>query len=112
MLNNKIQNNIKLIIWLIFNIIILIYGTYLRHIGPDGAVVFIYFMYFISFPLGLVIPFVFVCIDKCIGYDINIYYEDFPIIIDIFFPWVLFLFVGYFQWFVLIPKIKKLMIKV
>jgi len=105
MLNNLLHFNRKLIIWLVLNILILIYGTYLRLIGPDGAIVFILFMYLISFPLGLIVPFVFVCMDKCIGYDINIYYKSFPIIIDIYVPWVLFLFAGYLQWFFLFPKL-------
>ena len=94
-------------LWFFLNIAILVYGIYLRQIAPDGAIVFIYLMYFVSFPLGFAVPFVFVCMDKCVGYDINIHYSSFPIMIDILIPWVLFLIAGYLQWFILIPKIKK-----
>ena len=105
--NKLLHTNIKFIVWLFLNIIILIYGIYLRKISPDGAIVFVYLMYMISFPLGLTVPFVFVCIDKCMGYDINKYYDNFPILIDISIPWTLFLIGGYLQWFILLPKIKK-----
>ncbi len=106
MLNSVLRGKIKFL-WLFLNILTLIYGIYLRSIAPDGAVIFIYLMYIISFPLGFLVPFAFVCIDKCIGYNINIYYNSFPILIDIVIPWILFLMAGYIQWFVLIPKIKK-----
>jgi len=105
---NKIShNNTKFIVWLFLNIAILVYGIYLRQIAPDGAIVFIYLMYLVSFPLGFAVPFVFVCMDMCVGYDINVHYSSFPIMIDILIPWVLFLIAGYLQWFMLIPKIKK-----
>ena len=107
MLNKLLRTNIRFMLWLFFNIVILMYGIYLRSIAPDGAIVFAYLMYLISFPLGIVVPFVFFCIDRCIGYNINAYYDSFPIIIDIFIPWTLFLLTGYLQWFILIPKIKK-----
>ncbi len=105
--NKILYTNRKFIVWLLLNIMVFIYGTYLRQIDPDGAIVFIYLMYIISFPLGLVIPFVFACIDKCIGYNINTHYDSFPILIDIIIPWILFFIAGYLQWFILIPKIKK-----
>jgi hypothetical protein len=110
-MQNKIYSNMKFIIWIFVNIVILIYGTYLREIASDGAIIFVYLLYVISFPLGLIVPFVFVCIDKCIGYDINIYYDKFPVVIDIFVPWILFLIAGYLQWFILIPRIKKWWLK-
>ena len=107
MLNSILREKLKFLVWLFLNILILIYGIYLRSTAPDGAVIFIYLMYIISFPLGFLVPFVFVCIDKCIGYNINIYYNSYPILIDIVIPWILFLIVGYIQWFALIPKATK-----
>jgi len=105
MLNNIFHLNFKFSIWLFLNIIILIYSLYLRYLDPDGAIIFAYIMYIISFPLGFIVPFVFVCIDKCIKYDINIFYRNFPILVDIIIPWFLFVIVGYIQWFVIFPKI-------
>jgi hypothetical protein len=55
--------------------------------------------------MGFIVPLVYVCFDKCIGYDINAYYSETPIVMDIVVPWILFLIMGYIQWFIVIPKI-------
>ena len=93
------------VIWIFLNIIVLLLGLYLRTIAPDGAIVFIYLIYFISFPIGLIVPFIFIYLD--IYFNFNIYYESYPILIDIFIPWIVFLIAGYIQWFIIIPKIKN-----
>jgi len=100
----------KKIIWLSLNILILIYGIYLRSIASDGAIVFAYFLYFITFPLGFITPFIMPIITFLIGpivlvlklFNVNTY-----IIIDIIIPWISLLLVGYIQWFMLMPKINK-----
>ena len=101
------MKNILKGIWFSINLIILIYAIYLYQIDKDGAIVFAYLMFLVSFPLGFAVPFVFICMDTCVGYDINMHYDSFPIVIDIFIPWVLFLIAGYLQWFIILPKILK-----
>ena len=97
----------KKIIWLSVNIMILLYLLYLSTKGTDWGMVFAFIMYAMTFPIGFVVPYIYIFIDKYT--DINMVYfrESYPIMEGIILPWSLFLIVGYLQWFILIPKIKK-----
>ncbi len=100
------QKNKKLLFWFFLNGGALLIGFYLRSKDADGALFFLYLMYFITFPMGFFAPIIFICISKYI-YDFNQLYNSFPFIVDIFIPWILFVLLGYLQWFVIIPKIKR-----
>ena len=91
------------IIWLLVNVLILAYGIYLRNLNPDGTLIFLYLMYFVTFPMGYVVPLIFICISECFG--ISIYDQKHLLFSDITVPWVSFIFIGYLQWFVVFPKI-------
>jgi len=101
--------NTKLI-WFILNLIILIYGIYLRTIAPDGAIVLVYLMYVITFPLGFFVQ-LFLPLTTLIAVPLILIAKFFSVadfmIEDIILPWFSFLLLGYIQWFILIPKIKN-----
>ena len=98
------------LIWFILNLAILAYGIYLRSIAPDGAIVFVYLEYLITFPLGffaqVVSPFTTIVAIPII-LIIKLFNVSDPMIEDIIVPWFAFVLLGYIQWFILIPKTKK-----
>jgi hypothetical protein len=67
-------------------------------------------MYAITFPVGFIVPIILpfiaiisvpiLLIAKLLGIETYI-------IEDIIFPWIGFLLLGYIQWFIFIPKLKK-----
>ena len=98
------------LIWFFLNLAILIYGLYLRSIAPDGAIVFAYLEYLITFPLGFFVQFVFpfaTIISIPIILITKLFNVSDPMIEDIIVPWFAFVLLGYIQWFILVPKIKK-----
>lgn len=102
------------LIWFILNLAILAYGIHLRSIAPDGAVVFVYLEYLVTFPLGLFVQFIspFTTIIAIpIILIIKIFNVPDSMIEDIIVPWFAFVFLGHIQWFILIPKIKKWLTK-
>ena len=89
------------ILWFVVNIMIIVYFSYLHYTIDKDAV--IPFVYLITFPSGFLIPYL---------YMFSSYLNTFSIknalyISDIIIPGILFMIIGYIQWFILLPKIKK-----
>jgi hypothetical protein len=104
---NKISFKKKFIIWIIINILALIYGEYLIQGHKDGLIVFTYIMLLISFPFGFIFIYIILIVEylfKTLNIDIprppN---EEVLLLIE----WVEFVIAGYIQWFIIIPKIKN-----
>jgi len=93
----------KKIIWFSIHIIAIIYFSYLHAtIHKDAAIPFIYLMFLLSFPLGFIVPFIFIALLSHIHIA-----HDYLFLTDIVLIGILCMIVGYIQWFILIPKIKK-----
>lgn len=99
------MNKIK-IIWLVLNIAIIVYFSYAHvTIHYDAAIPFFYLMLLLTFPIGFIVPFV--------AYFLSFILPSVPVenpysfIDGIVVPGVVFIAVGYIQWFILLPKIRK-----
>ena len=99
------MNKIK-IIWFIFNIAILIYFSYIHvTIHYDAVIPFFYLMLLMTFPTGFIVPYISYLLSfilPFIGVE-----SPYMVIYDIVIPWLFFVPIGYIQWFILLPKIRK-----
>jgi len=96
----------KKIIWFTIHIIAIIYFSYLHAtIHQDAAIPFIYLMFLLSFPLGFIVPFIFIALSYIFP-NIHITH-NYLFLTDIVLIGILCMIIGYIQWSILIPKIKK-----
>jgi len=99
-------DNIKKVLWFVINFFIMLYFSYYHvTIHWDAAIPFVYLMFLITFPSGLIIPFIYMLL----SYILPTYNAGNPysVIGDIIIPSLLFSIIGYIQWFIIVPKIKN-----
>jgi len=93
------------VLWFGINFALIIYFSYLHYfINKDAAVGFFYLMYIITFPLGLIVPLIFIIFSDFFN---SSFFVSHLFVVDIILPGVLFMLLGYFQWFILLKKIKN-----
>lgn len=85
----------NLILWLTTNVLILIIITFTYYIYGEGTIVFIYLMLIIDFPISFIVSFVFSHMEIL---NMNFAFQ-------IFTPWIVFTLTGYFQWYIIIPRL-------
>jgi len=96
----------KKITWFIFHIIAIVYFSYMHvTVHYDAAIPFIYLMLLLSFPLGFAVPFIFIPLSYILP-EIHTG-SNYLFLIDIVLSGILFMFIGYLQWFILLPKIRN-----
>ena len=88
----------KKIIWLIINIFIFLIGLIY------GQIPFTYLMTLITFPSGIIFLFSI----SIFNIDTVLYNNELIVLI---LEWLMLLFIGYLQWFIIIPKIKIYFLK-
>jgi len=69
----------------------------------DAAIPFVYLMFLLTFPSGFIIPFIYILF----SYISPTYQTSISVIDNIVIPSLLFSIIGYIQWFIIIPKVKK-----
>jgi len=96
----------KKITWFIFHIIAIVYFSYMHiTVHYDAAIPFIYLMLLLSFPLGFLVPFIFIPLSYILP---TIHTgSNYLFLIDIVLTGILFMIIGYIQWFILLPKIRN-----
>ncbi len=82
--------------WIVINFIILFIGLILYAKGGDGAIIFTYIEYLVSFPIGFAVQHLM----SIINYPVGIWGE-------IIIPWILFSALNFMQWFWLLKLTKK-----
>ena len=81
------------------NILILTCGFYC------GQIVFAYLMLLITFPIGILFLFIMTILELLFNYlNIDIFSHNSEVAILVI-QWIMMFLIGYFQWFILIPKI-------
>ncbi len=71
----------------------------------DAAIPFIYLMFIVSFPLGLSVPYIFILLSYILP-ELHTG-SNYLFLYDIVLIGILFMAIGYIQWFILVPKIQQ-----
>jgi len=96
----------KKIAWFIFHTLTIIYFSYIHiTVHYDAAIPFIYLMFIVSFPLGLLVPYIFILLSYILP-ELHTG-SNYLFLYDIVLIGILFMAVGYIQWFILVPKIQQ-----
>jgi hypothetical protein len=95
------------LLWLLLCFAVLVFGFVQRSIH-DMPVAFIWFMIFLSFPVGFVVAFVFGLLISTVGAAAEIPYVPFWHELPF---WLAAVAAGYLQWFVLLPALMRFVLR-
>jgi hypothetical protein len=90
-------------LWLLLCLGVLVFGFVQRDIH-DMPVAFVWFLIFLSFPIGLAVVFAFGLVTTTLGEFAAILYVPFWSELPL---WLAAVVAGYFQWFVLLPAAAR-----
>lgn len=100
--------NKKIVVTIWFLLVIFIYGwtelTAIQNKNFEASIAFIIYMCILTFPIGLVVPVFWMLIALLLsGTKIGVILENGHL--TNFLLWISFVVLGYWQWFILLPKV-------
>ena len=96
------------LLWLVLCLSVLVFGFVQRNVH-DMPAAFIWFMMFLSFPIGFVVALVFGLLISTVGTVVAILYVPFWHELPL---WLAAVAAGYLQWFVLLPALTRFVLRV